>query len=1404
MNFTSLNKILFYSILASSFLVSNLGNAQKIIASFEGQNDLSNIVVSKGVDVLRSTDFPALRTYSCKVVFPESGGTIFINDLQNSFKKNIEYSGLNKNDVLLCFIWTNRTAEIDLILNDSLNKTFSKPISLKKGANHIQLSLSEVSDFGLKRIKSIGIKTGNSHVLYLDYFAFDQFQPVLAKLGHWDVEYSTEIETPHYPWATNFSNGTIKSYSISPVFDGRGIVELAQRLDLDMNVTTIGRAPGAEKFGFGDFYRRRSPGYSNDSTTFNLAHNYIAENLLFDPEIDVIIWPGIHKWESYSKQVRDAVLDRVIKGTGLVLLYPISNKKNAGLWDISPLKSLAAANAQVIVKDREMFTWPNGLDMTKWSTTTPHYITKGVVFEAFPWGHMGTLKYKNNKGEVLLKTDKGNPVLAVKQYGKGRVVAMAYPEKGLLPRIDNPWETGLNYPYWEYMWSLVARSVVWASHKESGTSIEYVKRTAKGLTVGLNNIPKNTSLHLQLTDGFGSIEEEMSVAVKPKQTQIKIKFNNTLNGGKHHAKLQLKGEKGVYDWYSLQFETIKIAEIVTIANEKSEMPVGEKVHSTVTINSENKIKGTLTALLYDNYGRLLDKQVQEKTVQGKGLFMATLDSKNSLTNLGKLEILLHVDGKQIDHKVEELFFLQPRNWDDYDVTMYHFGPNPVPGTWPGVDKQLQELNVTTLAAYTLDNSKHANYKVQAQTRIQGFESPDSGPDLEYYENMIDQYLKTHDKRLLVRKYGLKDTTFLNAIRKELTKKIGDWKKFSPSTYYIYEEPSITRYDSALDLDFSEISINEMRKWLKTQYSSLKALNLQWGTDFDSWQNVVPDDSFEARTRGNYSSWADHRSFMEVCWADQFKFVQEIVHELDPEGLVQLSGSQATSSHNGFDYSLINRYLGQMNPYDIDNQLEYHLTFNPDLKISGQAGYGKMGEGVLYDYYKHVFLKETSGSYVFWQVSSMNPDLRINQAGADMKKGFDELLKRGIGRLISSYEPGNELKIALHYSYPSIHAAWIADGKIVKKAAAGDNVSKTLVQFNKNRDGWVKSLRDLGLSFEFIAYSNIEAGDLIAKGYKILILPMSYAISDQEVGQIESFVKAGGIVIADALPGVMDNHTKFRSKRAFADVFGISGKKYTRKEITTPKGESKLKIEKATVLNKDEKKPELLYNTYGDGSAYLLNYFLDGYPQEKANQKNEKSLSKIRSIFEKENRYSSIKITKPNGEPENGVEKYVFSRTNETTRLLGLLPGREGDDRDIILHIDKATHLYDIRNKTYIGEGTEFKMQVKNSVPVLLGLLPDKIEGFTVQMPTSIQLGEKVTLTIDLQGKGFSNFTSVATIAVYDPKGERVNYYSKNCNLKNGSGKYSFTTALNDISGNWKIRVTEVISGMEKEMDLMVE
>lgn len=1374
--------------------------AQSIINSFEQERDLEHVSVTSGVDFARSTAFPALGAYSCRVGFPENGGTLFVNNIEGVYQGNIENSGSDRNESFLCFIWSDEEMPVALIVRDSLNRTFTRKYQLKKGDNHIQLRLSEVKKLDLNHVKSIGIHTDNKCDLYLDYLALDRYHPVLDELGRWDVAYSDEIKTDHYPWGTGFVNGPIKSYSISTVFDGRGIIELKERLDLDIQVTTMGRYQGAEKYGFGDFYMRRSPWHGGDSTTFSLAYNYIAADLHFGPEFDVIIWPGIRKWESYPETVRNALMNRVKKGTGLVLIYPVSDVATSDLWELSPLKSVKSGDAQHKLNDLEMPSWPAKLDSSGWKSKKPHYITSGLLFSAFPSGSTGVYPYEKVSGEVLVESSQGNPVLAVGRYGEGRVVVLAYPERGLIPRVKDPWETGLHFPYWEYMWSMVARSVVWASGKEPEIVIEDAVRTSRGLDVYLNKPAGNLSLEIQVTDAFGVVEEEITVPVGGKKA--KIKFDAGLHGGKHMANIRLTGPEGTYDWYSVMFSTPKVAGILSIENDKNELPAGDEVRSTIVIKTDTRQDVTVTGRLYDNYDRLVDEKVRNVAVDGEQAVDIPFSSENVLTNLGNTDFSLNIDGRQTDRKVKEIFFYQPRVWDDYDVTMYHFGPNPVPGTWPAVDRQLQKLNVTTLAAYTLSNSKHANYKVQAQTRIHGVESPDRGPDLEYYEEMLNKYLETHDKYGLRRKYGLKDPAYLNAVRDELTAMIGEWKKFSPSAYYIYEEPSITRYDGALDLCFRESTLEAMRVWLQKEYGSLEALNDQWGTDFPDWQVVIPDDTYEARARGNYSSWADHRTFMEICWADQFRFVRDIVNEVDPGGLVQLSGTQAASSHNGYDYSRLDKYVGQMNPYDIDNQLEYHHNFNPDLKISGQAGYGALGKGVIYDYYHHLFLKETGGAYVFWQVSSLNPDLRMCEAGRVMKAGFDELLKGGVGRLIDSYDPENELKIAIHFSYPSVHGSWIVDGEIVPET--GDNVSNTLKQYNRDRDGWVKILHDAGYGFDFISYSSIEKGGLQANDYKVFILPMSYALSDREVDEITEFVKQGGILIADALPGVMDGHAKFRPERALADVFGIKARSYKREELITPGGETGLIITDAEALSTEPEKPEILHNNYGRGSAWLLNFFLEGYPEKKMLKTNGPVLQRVRDIFDGEQLRSGIILLKATGSPAVNVQKYSFSATGSKTRLLGLLPEKNGAARSFVLQVDEPVHLYDIRNKKYLGEGSEFPITLKPSVPVLFGLLGGTVEGIETEMSSAIERGGKIAVNIRLTGESISDLRSVVHINVIDPQGKMNNHYSKNCDIVDGRGVFGFTTALNEQPGLWKIRISDTITGMQKEVTFSIK
>ena len=1351
--------------------------AQEVFATFENQKEITSIKASEGVRIAASKRFPAWNTASLEAAFPLNGGTIELTDIPQDWRRK---------DSLLMFAWSIQPAELRVLLRDADGGRFVHTFALRTGVNHLQLRLSRARDVDLRKMRSLTLESGRGGTFYFDYFALDRFHPVLAERGRWDVDYTMDIVTPHDEWAKPFANGRIRAFAIADVADGRGIIELAQRLSLDFKATSIGRSEGTNKWGFGDFYEHRSFGGEFWEGAYSLAHTYIADDLLNGPDYDVILWPGLRRWESYPEEIRNEIRRRVEAGAGLVLFYP--NSRESDLWSLSP-----------IIRNGEVKTGRNAdrssLDQTQWRAKSDHYITRGVPLDAFPWGRL-SVPSSEISGDVLLETSRGTPVLAVRTLGKGRVVAFGYSERGMIPEVEEMFETGLHYPYHEYLWSLVARAVVWAAQREPKSGIRSVQPSADNLAVTLNNVPQGAEVTATIRSSFGEVEAQVSSPVTQNADKITIEISKALTGGRHFAEVQLREQGRAIDWATQTFEVAAKTTIRSVALATDRVKLGDPVTAHIGLHAAQD--STLTARLYDNYDRLLDERRYPIKAGGDVEQQISLNSTGALTHLARVDCEVGAQGVRSDRHLTEVFVLQPRRWDDYDIVMYLFNKEPIPGVWPAIDEQLRRLNVTTLSSYTLSHSKHANFNIQAQTRISGQESPD-GALRDYYSKMKKQYAETRDKRLLVREYCLNDPGYRDLIRKELKQLAEPWVAFSPMSYYVYEEPSLTCYVDDLDLCFSPHTMRAMREWLKAEYKSLDVLNRRWGTSFRQWDEVTPDDTYEAQGRGNYSSWADHRTFMEKSYAETFEFVLGELRKLDPEGILLNSGTQESAPHNGSDYSLINKFTKHLNSYDGGNQFDFHRNFNPEVKISGGAGYGMLGKNVLYDFYRNLFKGANGGAYVFWQFSTLTPDLTLCQSGKDIAEGFSELRGAGIGKLIASGTPDNS-RLAIHHSYPSIHGSWIVDGKIEPKVVY-DSTSLTHRRFNANRDGWVRILRDSGLQFDFIAYGDVEKGDLIARGYRTFILPMSIALSDEEVSAIREFVRQGGTVIADALPGIMDEHCAFREPRALSDVFGIEPSKSSRDAVVAMKGEPGMKLAGAKAMLTEEGRPQLVENRYGQGRAYLLNYFLNSYTEDKLERKQGPALEKMKQLMTAAAINPAVRMTSMAGDRVADCESYLFNFGS--TSLLGLIPDKDKPaPQRVRLTFERKGVLYDVRQKRYLGTGSEFETEVDPAVPRLLALVENRISGMELQVAQRARLGESVTIQFRLASS--PRLRSVAVVKVTAPSGREMVYYGNNQEITNGVGSTSFRTALNDQAGTWRVSVTETISGETVSAEITIQ
>jgi len=116
-----------------------------------------------------------------------------------------------------------------------------------------------------------------------------------------EAPYTLAVETPHVKWAKPLAGGPIHLLAVPTVGEGRTLVELAERLALDLTTVTIDPAWDLNKWtmAFGDDYGARA-----EKGDLKLVYSYLEQELLSDKKFDVILLPLNHGWEQLTAKSR--------------------------------------------------------------------------------------------------------------------------------------------------------------------------------------------------------------------------------------------------------------------------------------------------------------------------------------------------------------------------------------------------------------------------------------------------------------------------------------------------------------------------------------------------------------------------------------------------------------------------------------------------------------------------------------------------------------------------------------------------------------------------------------------------------------------------------------------------------------------------------------------------------------------------------------------------------------------------------------------------------------------------------------------------------------------------------------------------------------------------------------------
>jgi len=804
-------------------------------------------------------------------------------------------------------------------------------------------------------------------------------------------------------------------------------------------------------------------------------------------------------------------------------------------------------------------------------------------------------------------------------------------------------------------------------------------------------------------------------------------------------------------------------------------------------------KGALSITWTDVHGRTVDERKIPVELTDEEQIGFPLDLRRAAAMKNTLRVHFSFEGRnkkdepdKREEDAETVFIAKPpdRAWRDYMIIMWQDYP-------AGQQRLLKTLGINagqyvgrnrTLPDFLLDN----DLRWYAENIATDFYStyhrwaPDR-PVNWMFRDVREMYQKDpSSKEAFKRRPSLSDPVWLARIHDRLVESAKRLSPYRPIFYDLGDESGIADLAAFWDFDFSDESLVPMRRWLRERYSTLSALNQQWGTNFARWDLVTPMTTSEAmkRTDDNYSAWADFKEWMDMAYASALKMGVDAVHSVDPDAYTGIAGGQMPG-WGGYDYYRLAQAVTAIEPYDIGNNIEILRSINPRIAVVTTS----FASGPWEKHRVWYELLHGNRGLIIWDDKNgfLAKDGSVGGRGNEVAPYYNEL-RGGVAALIMNSTRLAD-PIAIHYSQASMRTEWMAAQKpkgeawALRRSSSDERIDNSFLRL---RESWCRLIEDLGFQYRFVAYGQVEQGELIERGYRVLVLPHSSSLSAEEAREIRKFVEQGGTVIADGVPGTFDEHSRKLEKSSLNDLIQARGTGHGRFVTVT-----------ADTLN---------------------------YHQNRLVGKEGPVLRQARAWLTQSGLRPEFAVTDESGGHPVGIETHSFRNggvtivgllTNPQLRVDELGPpefksnDRFAKPRTVKLALPAEMYVYDVRASKALGKRAEVTVTLDPYEPATLAASPLELPPIEIFAPARLHPGESAEIGLRFDGLSPAA-TEVLHLDVIDPSGKVVDYYSGNIIAGSGHTAKLVPFAFNDPRGQWTLRVKDLLSGQTKTATLELE
>jgi len=1149
------------------------------------------------------------------------------------------------------------------------------------------------------------------------------------------------VITPHIVWANPYSLGKTKVLVIAPTWSQRETVELAQRLSLDYSPLMA--------FNSKDLLGEKEKNHEAEVPA-DIARRMIRERLTNDYDAIII---GKMEWDGFPLDMKVAILEKV-KTQGCGLLY------------VSPMDQSKELEAVLNNKTED----------------TETFITTGIPFSFLP----------------LLKDIPREGLISLARFGKGRIcmlnykqdVKQLYPHQSLTP--SGIYDSSAQYDYYH---SLLAKALLWTAKKmpdilisEIKPSEPVIKREAQNdSTIKLTAMSKRTaeaSLEVELIirdDKTGEIEygKKEKTSLKPGANEISFKMPK-LRDGQHLADVWFREKESVVNWGTAGFEIKgEGPRMEAVVLDKPSYKNGEIITGRVVMRQVLGSDRQMKIKLVDSFGR----QMLAQSLEGKEKEVPfSFKLEHALAHLLAVAAELCEKDGSVVQKLEKEFPCPERSLDDFSFILWA-------GALPSATDYVLQLYLRELPKYGVDTmmDKVKGYAMTFPEQLDMEVANVSRANLKFLPVLchfgpLGSYEEGDGGPIRGRKSGkycLTNPGYREEVKKDITRKIQAMGPYGPLAYSFGDENELAT--KGKDACFSPTCQEDFRVWLKKEYGTLDALNKEWGTNYTEWFQAKPITLAQAKKNGRFAQWGDHREHMDEVFANMFGYCRDVAQQIDPDAR---TGSEGFGELNGYSGQDWNRLLKVMNLCGVyggfgrpNNEIVRSLAGKDCLTgmyfgsyVGGSDRFCSYSDPTYSGHYMESFpwYSLFNGiNSVFWWMgfpsqglggpSIFTPDFSPLPGFATASGEIMEI-KSGIGKLLLDSQRADN-GIAVFFSPASVRASEFSCKETTVQDAMSDLISL---------------LEDVGLQYRFFSSEEIEQGKLSKGNYKVLMLPFSQALSSQEAEQMKTFVKNGGVLIADYSPGIMDEHCKRRAQPALAGMINTNVC-----PSVTKFGQGK----------------GIYY-----GGRIFKEYFKHRETGESATAK-----TLMLKILKAAGIEPGVKITRKSGEAFWPVEISIF--TNNDAEYVALQRDYTiGDLKpvDAIIQLPRQAHVYVARENKALGLTDKVELTLLPGRGEVLALLPYEVEKIEVGINKEYRQGEPVKYKVSLAASAGKCGTHVVRLEIKGPEGKILPWYSQNLLIKGGEYEGVIPLCLNEKEGEYSLTLRDVASGKKTEQAFKVK